>query len=84
MGPATSRSVSGLMVVLGSGLCQVLRFLAVWDDRDSLYGDLLRFKIHYYLVDDTMEIVPQFERNWYVAMTHSCLLCSPNSEIALI
>ena len=52
---------------LGSFLAhdkQVLRFYTVWDDTDSLYGDLLRFKIHYYLVDDTMEIVPQHERNW--------------------
>jgi hypothetical protein len=42
---------------------QVLRFFTVWDDRDSLYGDLLHFKVHYYLVDDSMEIVPVFGRN---------------------
>lgn len=59
---------------LGSFLAhdkKVLRFYSVWDDRDSLYGDLLRFKIHYYLVDDTMEIVPQHTRNRYDSASSS-------------
>ena len=35
---------------------KVLRFYAVWDDRDILFGELRPFIIHYYLVDDTLEI----------------------------
>ena len=35
----------------------VLRFFGVWDDRDSLFGDLHRLQVHYYLADDTVEIV---------------------------
>lgn len=35
---------------------QVLRFTALWDDRDKLYGDLLTFRIHYFLADDTIEV----------------------------
>jgi len=46
----------------------VLRFYALWDDTDSLYGDQLHFKIHYYLVDDTMEVVPVWERNGLVVV----------------
>jgi hypothetical protein len=34
----------------------VLRFTALWDDRDKLYGDLLTFRIHYFLADDTIEV----------------------------
>eukprot|EP00752_Nemacystus_decipiens_P006497 g5850.t1 len=34
----------------------VLRFQAVWDDRESLYGDIQRFEMHYFLSDDTIEI----------------------------
>ena len=28
-----------------------------WDDRKSLYGELRPFVLHYYLSDDTMEIL---------------------------
>jgi hypothetical protein len=35
----------------------VLRFDCLWDDRDSLYGDLMRFTLQYYLADDTMEVL---------------------------
>ena len=28
-----------------------------WDDRNSLYGELRPFVLHYYLADDTMEIL---------------------------
>ncbi|CAF1383792.1 unnamed protein product, partial [Didymodactylos carnosus] len=34
----------------------VLRFWAVWDNTDSLYGDIREFVLHYFLSDDTMEI----------------------------
>ncbi|KAJ8609562.1 hypothetical protein CTAYLR_006046 [Chrysophaeum taylorii] len=45
---------------LGSFLAhdrQVLRFECVWDDSSRLYGDVLKFKLHYYLSDDTIEIL---------------------------
>lgn len=45
---------------LGSFLAhdrQVLRFDCVWDDSDRLYGDILKFKLHYFLSDDTVEIL---------------------------
>eukprot|EP00939_MAST-03C_sp_MAST-3C-sp1_P004224 g4224.t1 len=35
---------------------KVLRFYACWDDRASLYGDLNRYIIHYFLADGTTEI----------------------------
>lgn len=34
----------------------VLRFYAIWDDREQLYGDIRKFIIHFYLSNDTMEI----------------------------
>lgn len=33
-----------------------LKFLAVWDDRDHLYGEIINYVIVYYLADDTIEI----------------------------
>ena len=36
---------------------KVLRLDCIWDDRDSLYGDLQRFTLQYYLADDTMELL---------------------------
>jgi len=35
---------------------KVLRFYAVWDDRHNMFGELREFILHYYLVDDTVEI----------------------------
>ena len=43
-----------------SRLCetqQVLRFYAVWDDRQMLSGDRRPYVVHYYLEDDTMEVL---------------------------
>ena len=36
---------------------KVLRFYLAWDDRKSLYGELRPFVMHYYLSDDSMEIL---------------------------
>merc|ERR1711998_278438 len=36
---------------------KVLRFYLAWDDRPSLYGELRPFVLHYYLSDDTVEIL---------------------------
>ncbi|XP_029281558.1 EF-hand domain-containing protein 1 [Cottoperca gobio] len=35
---------------------KVLRFFALWDDADALFGQTLPVTIQYYLVDDTVEI----------------------------
>jgi hypothetical protein len=42
---------------------QVLRFDCVWDDRDTKFGELRRFKLHYYLADDTVEILEKLPPN---------------------
>eukprot|EP00002_Diphylleia_rotans_P008038 TRINITY_DN1772_c0_g1_i1.p1 TRINITY_DN1772_c0_g1~~TRINITY_DN1772_c0_g1_i1.p1 ORF type:complete len:566 (-),score=119.53 TRINITY_DN1772_c0_g1_i1:135-1832(-) len=35
---------------------KVLRFFGVWDDRASMYGEIHRLVMRYFLVDDTIEI----------------------------
>ncbi|KAI8908804.1 hypothetical protein DFJ77DRAFT_129954 [Powellomyces hirtus] len=35
---------------------KVLRFFCVWDDRLSMFGELREFILHYYLVDDSVEV----------------------------
>ncbi|XP_069873404.1 EF-hand domain-containing protein 1 isoform X2 [Dipodomys merriami] len=42
---------------------QVLRFYAIWDDTDSMFGECRTYVIHYYLMDDTVEIREVHERN---------------------
>ncbi|XP_023567655.1 EF-hand domain-containing protein 1 isoform X2 [Octodon degus] len=42
---------------------QVLRFYAIWDDTDSMFGECQNYVIHYYLMDDTVEIREVHERN---------------------
>ncbi|XP_063296885.1 EF-hand domain-containing protein 1 [Pelobates fuscus] len=42
---------------------KVLRFFALWDDSKSMFGDTRPVIIHYYLVDDTVEIREVHERN---------------------
>jgi hypothetical protein len=42
---------------------KVLRFQAVWDDRGSMFGDYNFFTIHYYLADDTIEVLEQHQAN---------------------
>jgi hypothetical protein len=34
----------------------VLRFYCTWDDRESVFGEVRDFILHYYLVDDSVEI----------------------------
>jgi DUF1126 PH-like domain len=36
---------------------QVLRFFCVWDDRVSLLGDRRPYRLHYFLEDDTVEVL---------------------------
>jgi len=42
---------------------KVLRFVCIWDDRESLYGDVQQFKLHYFLADDTIEVLAVHGQN---------------------
>lgn len=42
---------------------KVLRFWCVWDDRTSMYGDRRPYVLHYFLEDDTVEILEVNEQN---------------------
>lgn len=42
---------------------KVLKFQCIWDDRDSMFGEVIPCVLHYYLVDDTMEIREVHSRN---------------------
>ncbi|DBB10039.1 TPA: Protofilament ribbon protein [Trebouxia sp. C0006] len=42
---------------------KVLRFYCVWDDRQALYGDRRPYRLHYFLEDDTVEILELHENN---------------------
>jgi hypothetical protein len=37
---------------------KVLRFYGIWDSRARLFGDQLKVRLHYYLADNTMEVLP--------------------------
>ncbi|XP_024522463.1 EF-hand domain-containing protein 1 [Selaginella moellendorffii] len=42
---------------------KVLRFFCVWDDRGAVYGERRPYVLHYFLADDTIEILEMHERN---------------------
>lgn len=42
---------------------QVLRFYCMWDDRQKMYGDRRRLRLHFYLEDSTAEILEDVEQN---------------------
>ncbi|XP_069830151.1 EF-hand domain-containing protein 1 [Dendropsophus ebraccatus] len=42
---------------------KVLRFFSLWDDSDSMFGETRPVIIHYYLMDDTVEVREVHERN---------------------
>lgn len=42
---------------------KTLRFFALWDNRDELFGDKVMVRIHYGLADQLFEVVPSHERN---------------------
>jgi len=42
---------------------KVLRFDCIWDDRESMFGEVIPCVLHYYLVDDTMEIREVYTNN---------------------
>ncbi|KAL7752707.1 hypothetical protein RI367_001709 [Sorochytrium milnesiophthora] len=35
---------------------EVLRFYCVWDDRNNMFGEVRQFVMHYFLVDDSVEV----------------------------
>ena len=37
-------------------LMQVLRFFAIWDDRQHLQGDRRPYRVHFFLEDDSIEV----------------------------
>lgn len=41
----------------------MLRFWCIWDDRQSMYGDRRPYVLHYFLEDDTVEILEINENN---------------------
>lgn len=42
---------------------EVLRFFALWDDTEKLYGIRHRYTLHYFLADNTIEILESYDRN---------------------
>jgi hypothetical protein len=42
---------------------KVLRFYGAWDDSTALYGDRILVRLHYFLGDDTIEVLPVRQRN---------------------
>ncbi|ORY50997.1 hypothetical protein BCR33DRAFT_712940 [Rhizoclosmatium globosum] len=42
---------------------RVLRFYCIWDDTNSVFGDARHMIVHYYLSDDTMEIIESIPAN---------------------
>jgi len=42
---------------------KVLRFWCIWDDRDNMYGDRRPYVLHYFLEDDTVEILEVHDSN---------------------
>jgi len=42
---------------------KVLRFYGLWDDTTALYGDKIRVRMHYFLADDAIEVLPIHDRN---------------------
>jgi hypothetical protein len=41
----------------------VLRFYAIWDEREQLFGEVRKFLVHFYMADDTLEVREIHEKN---------------------
>ena len=62
----------------------VLRFYCYWDDKENMFGDNRYLVLHYFLADDTIEIlervpanagrdaVPMFLRRWVCIREQIC------------
>ncbi|PSN50975.1 hypothetical protein C0J52_07624 [Blattella germanica] len=42
---------------------KILRFFAVWDDRETEYGEMRAYVIYYYLADDRVEVQEVHDKN---------------------
>ena len=42
---------------------KVLRFYCVWDDRENMFGEMRKFVLHYYMVDDSIEVLDLRQTN---------------------
>jgi len=42
---------------------KVLRFYVLWDDQDAMFGETRKYLIHYFLVDDSVEIREMHQPN---------------------
>eukprot|EP01006_Ploeotia_vitrea_P028462 TRINITY_DN61151_c0_g1_i1.p1 TRINITY_DN61151_c0_g1~~TRINITY_DN61151_c0_g1_i1.p1 ORF type:complete len:1088 (-),score=131.03 TRINITY_DN61151_c0_g1_i1:1223-4486(-) len=42
---------------------KVVSFSAIWDDRNSVHGDLRQLRLNYYLADDTVELLEPVQKN---------------------
>eukprot|EP00118_Oscarella_pearsei_P002935 m.12276 g.12276 ORF g.12276 m.12276 type:complete len:731 (+) comp23948_c0_seq3:84-2276(+) len=42
---------------------QVLRFFGIWDDTDNMFGDSRELVVHYFLADDTVEVLERVPAN---------------------
>jgi len=42
---------------------KVLRFECEWDDTESMFGDKLHYTVHYFVADDTLEILEKHTAN---------------------
>lgn len=42
---------------------EVLRFYAIWDNRHLVYGELRQLIIHFFLADDTVEVLEVLPQN---------------------
>lgn len=62
----------------------VLRFYCYWDDSTSLYGDVQLFKLHYFLCDNTIEILavhsPNSGRDRFPLLLKRTKLPKPGGE----
>lgn len=61
--PTRELILSLIISLLSRVYFQVLRFFALWDDSDSLYGEKRPVTLYYYLVDDSVEICEHHEAN---------------------
>ena len=55
----------------------VLRFFAIWDDREQLFGEARKFLIHFYMSDDTMEIKEVHEEGYPKVLIFRLILWIP-------
>ena len=65
---------------------KVLRFFCIWDDTDRLFGDKRPFITHYFLADDTVEVLevaePNSGRDPFPTLMKRCKLPRDTSDVS--